>query len=99
MLVVGASGGDRVIAQARELPADGLMICIDGDRRAAAAAAAAFARDGLAGRVSVMVGDPSLFIRKVAGPFDLILTAGGYGDRLAEQLRAKLGPAGRILDL
>ncbi|HEX6323335.1 MAG TPA: hypothetical protein VFZ36_06385 [Vicinamibacterales bacterium] len=99
VLVVGASGGERVIAAARRVPPDGLMICIDGDRQAAAEAVETFAREGLGGRVSVITGDPALFVRKVAGPFDLILTAGGCGGRLADQLRARLAPAGRILDL
>ena len=99
VLVVGASGGERVLAAAHRLPPGGLMICIDGNRRAAGDAVATFAREGLAGRVSVITGDPALFVRKVAGPFDLILTAGGEGGRLADQLRARLAPAGRILDL
>lgn len=99
MLVVGRSDREGVLAAAKRLPADGLMICIDSDRQAAARAVAAFEREGLARRASVMVGEPALFLRKVAGPFELILAAGGHAIDLSEQLRAKLAPGGRILDL
>jgi predicted O-methyltransferase YrrM len=99
VLVVGASGGERVLAAARCVPDDGLMICVDGDRDSAREAAAAFAREGLGARVSIMTGDPALVVGKVAGPFDLILTAEGWGDRLAGALRARLAAGGRILDL
>ena len=99
MLVVGRSDREGVLAAARRLPADGLMICIDGDRHAAARAVASFDREGLGRRVSVMVGEPALFLRKVAGPFELILASGMAGIDLAEELRAKLAPGGRILDL
>jgi predicted O-methyltransferase YrrM len=99
VLVVGRSDREGVLAAAKRLPADGLMICIDGDRHAAARAIAHFEREGVARRVSVMVGEPALFLRKVAGPFELILASGGHGIDLAEELRAKLAPGGRILDL
>ena len=72
ILVVGRSDGAGVLALARTVGPDGRMICIEGDRAAAARATAVFARAGLRDRVSVMVGDPALFVRKVAGPFDLI---------------------------
>lgn len=84
---------------ARALPSDGMMICIEGDRAAAARAVAAFAREGLSGRVSVMMGDPALFVRKVAGPFDLIVSAvdEAVRTRIAGRLGALLAPGGRIL--
>jgi|SRR5687768_2700266 len=99
VLVVAGSEGERVLELARRLPADGLMICIDGDRAAAARATDSFAREGVAARVNVMIGDPLLLLRKVAGPFDLIVTPGGSQSRLARQLESKLAPGGRILDL
>lgn len=75
------------------------MICIDGDRQAAARAAARFEREGLARQVHIMIGEPALFVRKVAGPFDLILAEGDYAMRLSMQLHDKLATGGRILDL
>ena len=73
ILIVGASEGPELLGLAQTLDAAGSMICIEGDREAAARATEAFAREGLRGRVSVMTGDPALFVRKVAGPFDLIV--------------------------
>ena len=99
MLIVGASTGAKVIDAARAVPAHGLLICLDGDRKAAAEAAAAFEREGLARQASVIVGDPALFVRKVSGPFDLVLVAPAFRGRLDAQLRTKLGAGGRILDL
>ena len=82
---------------ARALPSGGMMICIEGDRAAAARATEGFARERLP--VHVMTGEPALFTRKVSGPFDLILTAGDYATRLAGDLAARLAPSGRIQDL
>lgn len=73
VLVVGDSESAGVLALARGLPDGGRLICLDGDRAAAARATAVFADEGLASRASVITGDPALFLRKVAGPFDLIV--------------------------
>src|SRR5687767_9016996 len=101
ILVVGASEGDAVLALARSLPAGGLMICIEGDRAAAARAVEAFSREDLGGRVSVMTGDPALFLRKVAGPYDLIAVALDpvAAARIGGRLASLLAPGGRILTL
>lgn len=97
--MVGASGGDRVLALGRDLGDAGVMFCIEPDRAAAARATDRFSREGLGDRVHVLVGDPPLFVRKVAGPFDLIVIAPGHAARLAGRLEGKLAAGGRILDL
>lgn len=84
---------------ARAIPADGVLFCIEPAREAAARAVEAFRREGLAERVNVIVGDPPLFLRKVAGPFDLIVVAADYKPRLTDRLEGKLAAGGRILDL
>ena len=99
MLVVGASDDPRVMAAARALPDDGLLICLEPDRQAAARAAQAFDREGLARSANVMIGDPSLVARKVRGPFDLILTAAPPDARLSPQLEERLAPGGLIRTL
>ena len=99
MLIVGASDDPRVLMTARTMPDGGLLICLDGDRQAAARATEAFARAGVGGRAHVMIGDPALFLRKVAGPFDLILTTGDHAARLGDALRQKLAPGGALKDL
>jgi predicted O-methyltransferase YrrM len=99
VLVVGASETPAVLALARTLGAGGAMICIEPDREAAARAAAAFAREGLRHAVSVMIGDPALFIRKVAGPFDLIVIevgSEGARERVESHLPRLLAPGGAV---
>lgn len=88
-----------MLALARDLPDGGVLFCIEPDRAAAARAAEAFARAGFGDRAHILVGDPPLFIRKVAGPFDLIAVAPGHAARLAGRLEGKLAAGGRILDL
>jgi predicted O-methyltransferase YrrM len=99
VLVVGASDDPRVVAVARALPADGLLICIEPDREAARRAVAAFEHERLSGRSNVMIGEPSLVARKVSGPFDLILTAAAPDERLSGQLQSRLAPGGLIRTL
>ena len=97
--MVGASEGDRVLELARGLGGDGVMFCIEPDRATAARATEAFAREGLGDRVHVLVGDPPLFVRKVAGPFDVIAVAPAHAARVAGRLDGRLAAGGRILDL
>ena len=99
ILVVGGSEGARVLSLARTLASDGMMICIEGDRDAAARATAAFEAERLRDRVSVMVGDPALFVRKVAGPFDLIVVQVAEGEaraRVEAHLPRLLAPGGVV---
>ena len=98
ILVVGESESAGVRGLARGLPSGGRLICLDGDRAAAARAAAAFAADGLGDRVSVITGDPALFVRKVAGPFDLIvvIASGTARDRIDAHLARLSAPHARV---
>ena len=85
------------MAAARTLGPDGLLICIEPDKHAAARATQTFTRERWPAHV--MIGDPVLFTRKVSGPFDVILTTGDYATRLAADLAARLAPEGRIQEL
>ena len=98
-LVIGESDSAVVLRLARATPSGGLLMCIDGDRDAAARAAAAFAREGVAGRAHVMPGDPALFIRKVSGPFDLIVMfdTPDAAARIEPHLPRLLAPGGRVV--
>lgn len=98
ILVVGESESAGVLALARGLSGGGRLICLDGDRAAAARAAAAFAAEGLRDRVSVITGDPALFVRKVAGPFDLIVVAaaGAARARIEAHLARLSAPGARV---
>lgn len=88
ILIAGDSASAGALALARTLAPEGRIICIEGDRDAAARAVATFTREGLRERVHVMVGDPALFVRKVAGPFDriVIVAEGDARARVAAHL-------------
>lgn len=101
VLVISGAGGAApagLIDRARALPPNGLLICIEGSRDAAARATAAIRAAGVGDRAHVMVGDPALFIGKVAGPFDAIVLCvdDDTATRVAPRLERLLAPGGRI---
>jgi predicted O-methyltransferase YrrM len=84
---------------ARALPRDGMLITLEIDAPRAARAKANFARAGVADRTSVMIGDASVLLAKVRGPFDLIFQDGDkrqYGPML-DRLAALLRPGGLLI--
>jgi predicted O-methyltransferase YrrM len=72
VLEIGTCIGYSAIWMARVLPADGMLITIEADPDRAAAARENIERAGLGERISVIVGDASRYLHKVAGPFDLV---------------------------
>jgi caffeoyl-CoA O-methyltransferase len=72
ILEIGTAIGYSAIWMAQAQPAGGLLISLEKDAARAAIARANIERAGLAGRISVIVGDASRYLHKVAGPFDLI---------------------------
>src|SRR6266853_4661873 len=76
ILEIGTAVGYSGIWLAGALPPDGMLLTLDIREDRATEARENFARAGLAGRVSVMVGDATLKIAKVSGPFDLIFQDG-----------------------
>ncbi len=72
VLEVGTAVGYSTAWMARVLPPGGLLITIEHNPERAAAARGHFARAGFADRVSVMIGDATRLVWKVAGPFDMI---------------------------
>jgi predicted O-methyltransferase YrrM len=93
ILEVGTCLGYSTLWMATALPADGALITMEYDAARAARARDHFAAAGYAGRISVIVGDATRFLHKVAGPFDLIFQDSDkqlYApmlDRLVELLR------------
>ena len=84
---------------ARALGPEGMLITLEIDALRAARAKANFARAGVGGRTSVMVGDASVLVAKVQGPFDIIFQDGDkrqYGP-LLDRLTALLRPGGLLL--
>lgn len=72
ILEIGTGDGGATLWMARALPADGAIITMEIDATRAAQAREQFAAAGYADRISVIVGDATRFLHKVAGPFDLI---------------------------
>jgi predicted O-methyltransferase YrrM len=93
VLEIGTAIGYSALCVAQVLPRDGQLISLEIDAARATRARASFERAGLSDRISVIVGDASRFLHKVAGPFDLIFQDGAKAlyepalDRLVTLLR------------
>jgi predicted O-methyltransferase YrrM len=72
ILEIGTAIGYSTLWMATALPSDGALITMEYDAARAARARDHFAAAGYADRISVIVGDATRFLHKVAGPFDLI---------------------------
>ena len=93
ILEIGTCIGYSTLWMATALPADGALITMEYDAARAARAREHFVAAGYGDRISVIVGDATRFLHKVAGPFDLIFQDSDkklYApmlDRLIELLR------------
>lgn len=93
ILEIGTAIGYSGIWLAGALSGDGMLLTMEVDPERARTAREHFARAGVAGRASVIVGDAERMLAKVSGPFDLIFQDGDkrrYSttlDRLVELLR------------
>ena len=72
ILEIGTAIGYSSLWLATALPAGGMMITMEYDAARAGRARNHFAAAGYGDRISVMVGDATRFLHKIAGPFDLI---------------------------
>jgi predicted O-methyltransferase YrrM len=93
ILEIGTCIGYSTLWMATALPADGALITMEYDPARATRARDHFAAAGYAERISVIVGEATRFLHKVAGPFDLIFQDSDKKlyepmlDRLVELLR------------
>jgi predicted O-methyltransferase YrrM len=93
ILEIGTAIGYSGIWLAGALPSDGMLVTIEMDGERARTARENFARSGMAGRATVIVGDAQRMLAKVSGPFDLIFQDGDKRqytsllDRLVDRLR------------
>ena len=78
------------------LPREGLLITVEPDAVAAAAAREALAAAGFSRQATVMIGDATRYLYKIAGPFDLIVLRGGAAPlpRLHGRIVERLRPSG-----
>jgi predicted O-methyltransferase YrrM len=72
VLEIGTAIGYSGLWIATALAADGMLITLERDRARAEVARAHFEAAGVGGRVTVMIGDATQYLHKIAGPFDLI---------------------------
>ena len=96
ILEIGTGDGSAALSMASALPADGMLITMEAEPSAAAAARLIFADAGHAERISVIVGDPLRFLHKVRGPFDLIVHRGDL-DPVRARLLALLRSGGVLI--
>jgi caffeoyl-CoA O-methyltransferase len=99
VLEVGTGQGNAAQAIAEALPAEGMLISIERDASAAAAARQRLASLRLSTTTSVMVGDAKRYLHKIAGPFDIILNDGDVTEyeALHERLVGLLAPHGMLV--
>jgi predicted O-methyltransferase YrrM len=99
VLEIGTAIGYSALWMAPALPADGLLITVEIDPARAAAARATFARAQVAERVSVIAGDVSRYLHKLAGPFDLVFQDGDKQlyEPLLDRLVGLLSPNGLLV--
>jgi predicted O-methyltransferase YrrM len=93
ILEIGTCIGYSTLWMATALPPDGTLMTMEYDAARAARARDHFAAAGYGGRVSVIVGDATRFLHKLAGPFDFVFQDSDKTlyepmlDRLIELLR------------
>ena len=99
VLEIGTAIGYSALWMAPALPEDGLLITLEVDAARAATARANFARANIADRISVIVGDASRYLHKVAGPFDLVFQDGAKAlyEPLLDRLVDLLSPRGVLV--
>jgi predicted O-methyltransferase YrrM len=99
VLEIGTAVGYSGLWMATALRTDGMLITLERDRTRAETARAHFEAAGVANRVTVMIGDASQYLHKIAGPFDLIFQdadKAAYGP-LLDRLVSLLRPGGMLV--
>jgi aspartyl-tRNA(Asn)/glutamyl-tRNA(Gln) amidotransferase subunit A len=96
ILILGSTGdsGGRL---SEAVASDGLLIVMEPDPVRAEEARKHFHRIGLSDRATVIAGDPTRMLYKLAGPFDVILCAEEYLP-LREHLAGLLSPDGLLVE-
>jgi predicted O-methyltransferase YrrM len=99
ILEIGTCIGYSTLWMATALPAGGTVITMEYDTVRAARARDHFSAAGHADRISVIVGDATRFLHKVAGPFDLIFQDSDKKlyEPMLDRLVALLRPGGLLV--
>lgn len=99
VLEIGSGTGESGLAIAAAQPLDGMLITIERNAEKAATARQAFATAKYGSRVSLVTGDPSRYLHKIAGPFGVILQNGDRAQFAAvhERLISLLARGGTLI--
>ena len=99
ILEIGSGAGHSTLALATTLPSDGMMITMEIDATRAGQLRERLAAAGHDQRVSVMVGDATRFLHKIAGPFDFIFLDNDRQqyDQMLDRLVELLRPGGLLV--
>lgn len=99
ILEIGTAIGYSTLWMATALPSDGALITMEYDAPRAARARDHFAAAGYGDRISVIAGDATRFLHKVAGPFDLIFQDSDKQlyEPMLERLIELLRPGGLLI--
>jgi predicted O-methyltransferase YrrM len=99
VLEIGTGGGESGLQIARALPPGGMLITVERDREVAATARRRFEAEGHGRTVTVITGEPSRYLHKIAGPFGVVVQRGDAAQfaRLHPRLVALLDRAGMLI--
>jgi predicted O-methyltransferase YrrM len=99
VLEIGTAIGYSSLWIATALPEDGRVITLERDRARAEEARRHFDAAGLGERITVMIGDASQYLHKIAGPFDLVFQDGDKAsyETMLDRLVALLRPSGVLV--
>jgi predicted O-methyltransferase YrrM len=99
VLEIGTAIGYSGLWMATALGAGGMLITLERDAARAEIARRHFAAAGVADKVTVMMGDATRYLNKLAGPFDLIFQDGDKSlyEPLLDRLVGLLAPGGMLV--
>lgn len=99
ILEIGTGAGHATLSLAATLPSDGMMITMEIDATCASRVRERLSTAGHDHRVSVMVGDATRFLHKIAGPFDFVFLDSDRQqyDQMLDRLVDLLRPGGLLV--
>ena len=99
VLEIGTAVGYSGLWMATALPDDGMLITLERDAARAEVARRHFEAAGVSQKVTVMIGDATRYLHKLAGPFDLVFQDGDKAlySPLLDRLVSLLAPGGMLV--
>ena len=98
VLQLGAGTGTSTLEIGAALPREGRLIALERDAAAAMQARAVLASAGIDRRVTVIIGNATRYLHKIAGPFDVIVqNSDAMSASIHDQLVSLLRPTGTLV--